>query len=182
MSWSYIPALAWPWRVPVPDFITGVQLIRPKRSTLSFKWNGFVEVKAIQSDISLSTSRYQIQAEIDQASAASASEVDFQSAGEHKAGALTLVIPFSPNGSGIEQEVIDYATKMGVNLYVSYVFRKSSTGAIVFSTPNRLNNLGVILTPYGPIGNIDGIKLDFKKATDRWRVQEKADEDGLDDK
>jgi hypothetical protein len=73
---------------------------------------------------------------------------------------------YNPSGAQVDEGLVEEATDRGVNFYVQYAFI-SKTGEIVFSNPEKLNNLGNELPSTNP-GSIDNpANLDTERAT-RW--------------
>jgi hypothetical protein len=148
----------------IPDFIQSTEVAN-KEGVISFPYGGYYEVKATQGAVTLTTSSKQIEAYLNILPNARTPDLE-HTAGENKAAQLTLVVPY---GTKIGQDVIDKATSSGVNLYVTYPFLNRKTGSIIFSTPQRLNNISKE-APYPGVGNINKpANPDVNKATEFWK-------------
>ena len=135
-----------------------------------FLRGGIVEVKAPQNAIDLTTNSSQIDAEMNLARYADATNGvlgNSTQAHQVKGGSFTLVLTA---GSKIEQRVIDEATRRGVNLYVQYAFQHNRSGKVVFSNPQKLNNISNhVNDPRSANGTSpNGVMLNFPRSILRW--------------
>jgi RHS repeat-associated protein len=157
-------------RVVRPDFFYATEVLGGDKSTLVFLRGGIVEVKAPQNAIDLTTNSSQIDAEMNLARYADATNGvlgNSTQAHQVKGGSFTLVLTA---GSKIEQRVIDEATRRGVNLYVQYAFQHNRSGKVVFSNPQKLNNISNhVNDPRSANGTSpNGVMLNFPRSILRW--------------
>jgi RHS repeat-associated protein len=135
---------------------------------LDFHEGGQVEVKASQNTIKLSTNNYQIEGEINLASSAYNSWWPYAKAGDKNSGAYTLVLSY---GGTYDKKIGTFATKRGVNFYVSHAFIHKKTGRVVFSNPQVQNQLrGTETLGAGSRFPVleNGTQLNIKKSGGFW--------------
>jgi len=153
------------FRKIIPDFIQATQTINREGTIITFPYGGYYEVKATAGVITLQTSNKQLEAYFNKIPYARSVDEE-HTAGDLKSGQLTLVVPL---GTKIGEDVIKKATETGTNLYVTYPFLDRKTGKIVFSTPERLNNVSKEV-PHPSVGNMDHpAQPDAKKASSMWK-------------
>ncbi len=156
-------------KIVVPDFAHSTAVIDGNNQSnfLTFSLGGIVEVKASQNPISLGTNNGQIDAEMNIARYALADQVYTRKiyASDAKAASFTIVVPY---GAKIADGLIEEATRRNVNLFVQYSFQNNQDGTVVFSNPEKLNNVNNETFSILTNGNIDGPSgLDFDEAT-KW--------------
>jgi hypothetical protein len=120
--------------------------------SVTYPESSFFEVKAVNGTINLSSSRYQIQGELD--------AVKNSVAGVEGRGTMTFV---TTANTFVGNDVIRYAQKNRIQLYQVVAFRETDDNSIHFTPPIPLNNASrsrnnINLTP---LARIVDIKLGF---------------------
>jgi hypothetical protein len=153
----------------IPDFLHPTNFTNlGSNQYIDFPYGGVVEVKAAQNPITLQTSSSQIEAEIQWAS--TAYEFCFincaRKAGIYNSGSYTLVMPY---GGTYSQDIVDECTRKGVNFYVSYAFIEANSNKVVFSNPERKNNISQGFPHNAPVNINKRIPLDISGSIQRWQ-------------
>ncbi len=153
----------------IPDFLHPTNYTNVgSNQYVDFPYGGVVEVKAAQNPITLQTSSNQIEAEIQWAS--TAYEFCFvncvRKAGIYNSGSYTLVLPY---GGTYSQDIVDECTRKGVNFYVSYAFIEVGSNKVVFSNPERKNNISSGFPYNAPVNINKRITLDIAGSIQRWQ-------------